>query len=89
VEVAAEPPMDLLVSKLIQPYRLAWRGSNKAVILSFNRRRSSSLPDRFNGWEFASRHGTLHFRNSDCLHVSIRGTGFYLLFSNFYFRGKC
>jgi len=31
-----EPPMDLLISKLIPPYRLAWRGSNKAVSSSLN-----------------------------------------------------
>jgi len=43
LEVATEPPMDVFVTKLIRPYCLAWRGSNKAVSLSVNRRRSDSL----------------------------------------------
>jgi len=42
-EVATKPPMDLPISKLIPPYCLAWRGSNKAVTLSFKRHRSSSI----------------------------------------------
>jgi len=46
-EVAKEPPMDLLVWKLIRPFRLAWHGSNKAVSLSFNQCRSVSLPVMF------------------------------------------
>jgi len=87
--VATEPPMDLLVSKLIRPYRLAWSGSNKAVSLSFNWRRSDSLRDRFqvyhvNGWGFASQPDALRFHNSDCLHVYICGISFSLLFSNLY-----
>jgi len=43
LEVATEPPMDLRISKLIRPHRLAWRGSNKAVALSLNQHWSSSL----------------------------------------------
>jgi len=87
MDVAMEPPMDLLVSKLIRPSCLAWRGLNKAVSLSFNCHRSGSLPDRFqvyhvNGSGFASRLGTLRFGNSNCLHVSIRGTT--LLLSKLY-----
>jgi len=31
-----EPPMDLLVSKLIWPSHLAWRSSNKSFSLSFS-----------------------------------------------------
>jgi len=42
-----EPLMDLPVSKLIRPSHLTWRGSNKAVSLSFNWHRSSSLSLRF------------------------------------------
>jgi len=84
-----EPPMDLPVSKLIQPSRLAWHGSNKTVSLSFNQRRSSRLPVRFqvyqiNGSGFTSQLDALRFRNSDCLHVSIRGPSFPLLFSKLY-----
>jgi len=78
--------MDLLISKLIPLYRFTWRDSNKVVSLSSKRRRSSSTMDRCqvchaNGWGFASQLGTLCFRNSDCLHVSIHGTSFSLLFS--------
>jgi len=68
------------------PSRLAWCGSNKKVSLSsLNRRRSGNLRDRLqlyyiNGSGFTSRLGVLHFRNSDCLHVSIRWTSFSLLF---------
>jgi len=36
LEVATEPAMDLPISKLIRPYRLAWYSSNKAVSLSLN-----------------------------------------------------
>jgi len=32
--VAIEPPMDLLISKLIQTYHLTWRSSNKAVFVT-------------------------------------------------------
>ena len=46
----------------------------------------SSITDRFqvchaNGYGFASHLGAVRFCNSDCLHVSIRGTSFSLLFS--------
>jgi len=41
-EVATEPPMDLTISKLIRPYRLAWRGWNKVVGSSFDRCQSGS-----------------------------------------------
>jgi len=54
--VAAEPPMDVHVSKLIQPSRLA------------------------NGSGFTSQLCTLYFHNSDCLHVSIRGTSIFFTF---------
>jgi len=37
-----EPPMDLPVSKPIQPYHLSWRVSNKAISLLFNRHQSDS-----------------------------------------------
>jgi len=45
--VATESPMDLPISKLIWPYRLAWHCSNKAVTLSFDRRRSGNITGRF------------------------------------------
>jgi len=78
--VATEPPVDLPVSKLIQPSHLTWCSSNKAVSLSFNRHRSGSLWDTFqvyhvNSSRFASWLGAKCFRN-DCLHVSICGTSF-------------
>jgi len=84
-EVATEPPMDLPVSKLIQPYRLAWRSSNKMVSSSFNRHRSGSQLDRFqvyhvHGLGLASGLGASCFRNSDCLHVSFHGTSVSLPF---------
>jgi len=37
--------MDLLISKLIPPYCLAWRVSNKAVSLSLKRHHSGSVTD--------------------------------------------
>ena len=85
-EVAKEPPMDLLISKLIGPHHLAWSSSNKSVSLSLKRRHPSRVADTFwvscaNGFQFASRLGDLRFHNSDCLHVSIHGTSFSLLFS--------
>jgi len=66
LEVATEPPMDLPIWKLIWPYRLAWRSSNKAVTLSLNWCWSGNLTDRFqvyhaNGWGFASWLGALRF----------------------------
>ena len=67
LEVAAEQPMDLPLSKLIRPYHLAWRGSNKVVTLLLNWHWSGSLTDKFqvyhvNGWGFASWLGALRFR---------------------------
>jgi len=67
LEVATEPPMDLPISKLIRPYRLAWRSSNKAVSLSLSWHWSGSPTDRLqvchaNGWGFASWLGTICFR---------------------------
>ena len=67
LKVATEPPMDLPISKLIRPYRLAWHSSNKAVTLSLNWRWSGSQTDRFqvchaNGWGFASQLGAFGFR---------------------------
>jgi len=47
MEVAAELPVDLFVSKLIQPSRITWCCSNEAVNLSFSWRWSGSLLDRF------------------------------------------
>jgi len=77
LEVATEPLVDLPVSKLIRPSRLAWRGSNKVVSLSFNWHWIGSLRDRFQLYHvddsgFTSQLGALRFHNSDCLHVSIR-----------------
>ena len=94
-EVATEPPMDLLISKLIAPYHLAWRGSKKGVSLSLNYCHPSSITGKFqvcyaNGCGFTSHLCALHFHNRDCLHVSIYVTSFSLLFqnfSNFLFRG--
>jgi len=37
-----------------------------------------------NGCGFASHLGAYSFHNSDCLHVSIRGTSFLLLFSKLF-----
>jgi len=86
--VAAEPPTDLLISKLIQPHCPAWRGSNKVVSLSLKRCCSGSVEDAFqvccaNGFQFGSHLADLRFRSSDWfwLHVSIHGTSFSLLFS--------
>jgi len=86
-KLATEPPMDFLISKLIPRCCLSWHGSNKAGSLPFKWRCPDSVADVFhvccaNGcsW-FASYLGALHFCNSDCLHVSIRGTSFSLLFS--------
>ena len=61
-EVATEPPMDLLISKLIRPYHLAWRRLNKAVCLSLHwcRSTTTSVTNRSPvchanaGWEFVS-----------------------------------
>jgi len=80
--VATKPPIDLLNLKLIPPYRIAWHGSNKAVRfkrLSRKQRCPGSVKDVFqvycdNGFRFASHLGVLRFRNSDWLHISIRGT---------------
>jgi len=95
-EVAIEPPMDLFIIKLITLCRLTWRVSNKVVILSFKRRRSGGVTVRIqichvNGWGFASQLGALRFHNnSDCLHVSIRGTSFSLtLFKGNGYRYAC
>jgi len=46
-EVATEPPMDLLISKLVSPYRLAWHSLNKAVSLSLQRCWPGSVTDTF------------------------------------------
>jgi len=67
LEVATGPPMDFPISKLIRSYRLAWRGSSKAVTLSFNWHWSGSLTDRFqvcyaNCWGFTSWFCALRFR---------------------------
>jgi len=67
LEVVTEPPMDLPISKLNWPYRLAWHGSNKAATLSLNWHWFGSLMDRFqvyhvDGWGFASWLGALRFR---------------------------
>jgi len=75
-EVATEPPMDLLISKLVSPYRLAWHSLNKAVSLSLQRCWPGSVTDTFqvchaNGSGFVSHLDALCFCNSDCLHVSI------------------
>jgi len=84
--MATEPAKDLLISKLIRPNHLTWCGSDKAVSFSLKQYRPGSIVDAFqvycfNGFQFASHLGDLHFRNSDWLHVSFHGTSFSLLFS--------
>jgi len=84
-EVATESSMDL-ISKLIQWHHLAWCGLNKAVSLSLKRCHSGSVANAFqvccaNGFRFTSHLDDLHFRSSDCFHVSIHGISFSLLFS--------
>ena len=58
-EVAADPTMDLLISKFIASYHLAWCGSNKAISLSLMYHHPGSITDKFqlrhaNGCGFAS-----------------------------------
>jgi len=60
---------------------------NKAVSLSLEQRRPDSIMDmsqfcHADGCEFASHLSALRFRNSDCLHISVRGTSLSLLFLN-------
>jgi len=75
--------MDLIISKLIPPYRIPRRGLNEVVSLLLNPCRPGSLSVRFqvyyaSGCGFASDLvDALRFCNSDCLHASIRGTSFY------------
>jgi len=71
--------MDLPVLKLIGTFHLARHGLHEAVSLSFNLaayRIGSKSTYHVDGSGFPSRLGALRFRNSDCLHVSIRGTTF-------------
>jgi len=68
LEVATESPMDLLISKLIAPYHLPWRGSNIAVSLSLTCRHPGSITDKFqlchaNDCGFTSHLCALCFRN--------------------------
>jgi len=67
-EVAMEPPIDLLISKLIPPYHFVWHSSNKAVSLSVEQHQPLNIADRFqvchaNGCGFTSQLGTLRFHN--------------------------
>ena len=89
LEVATEPLMDLPISRLIRPYCLAWRGSNKAVTLSLNWHWSGSLTDRYqvcraNGWEGSPLDLVPYLFVRECLHVSISGTSFSSLFSKLF-----
>jgi len=89
--VAMEPPMNLLISKLIQPHHLTC-GSNKVVSLSLKRCCAGTVVDAFqvscaNGFQFVSHLVNLGFRSSDWLHVSIHGTSFSLLFSKLSVKG--
>ena len=57
-----EPPMALLISKLIQQHCLVWRCLNAAVSLSLKRRHPDSIADAFqancaNDFRFASQLG--------------------------------
>ena len=86
LEMATEPPMDPPTSKLIRPYRLAWRGSNKAVTLSLNQHWSGSLTGTFqvchaNGVEGSPLDLAPYVFVCEFLHVSIRGNSFSLRFS--------
>jgi len=83
-----EPPMDLLIAKLILLYHLTWHDLNKAVNLHWSGGvpTPSSVADVFqvccdNGFWFAAYRGALRSHSDDWLNVSIRGTSFSLLFS--------
>ena len=88
LEVATEPSMDLLISKLIRPYRLTWRSSNKAVTFSLNWHWSGSLTDRFqvccaNCWGFTSWLGALRFRKWMLAHFNLWDQFFFTFFKTF------
>jgi len=84
-----QPPMDLFISKLILLHCTASNDVvqiKRSVCHSSDVSSSFSVTDNFQvcqtkpmvvGW-FISHLHTLHFLNSDCLHISIRGTSFSL-----------
>jgi len=87
-EVTMEPPVDL-ISKVIPPFRFAWRGSNKAVTMSLNWCQSGNIMDTSQVCHasccgIASHLCTLRFCNSDCFGTfEFVGPVFLYFFQNF------
>ena len=68
-------------SALLHAVQIKWSVCHSLVLSSYL---VLAATDKFqvchaNGCQFSSHLGVFHFRNSDCLHVSIRGTSFSLL----------